>query len=233
MPFPWHSPAMLIHTCHAMAQPFCDSAMSFVKVHVVDGNIQTASLLMVTTVMELRVVAGRSWTWAGRLQAVSGRLMLIHTYHAIHMLLSCRGQPWPCEVTFRTAWSRHTRQTAWHGGIKHSQSVYVCVCAQVCGYVCVVHAHRCVHCVHMQVCVLCTRAGVCCAPTQVCVCCAHAQVCVVHMHRCMCMHAGCACVCTCGCVNVRVCVHVRMRVCVCQILSRMSLQNGNKFTCYY
>jgi hypothetical protein len=45
MLFPSCSPAALIHMCHAITLPFFDSAMSFVKVHAVDRNIQTASLL--------------------------------------------------------------------------------------------------------------------------------------------------------------------------------------------
>jgi hypothetical protein len=35
--------AALIHTCHAMHLPFSDSAVSFVKVRMVAGNIRTAS----------------------------------------------------------------------------------------------------------------------------------------------------------------------------------------------
>jgi hypothetical protein len=42
-------------------------------------------MLMITTFVELRVVAGRSRTQAGRLYAVSGRPMLIHTFHAMSM----------------------------------------------------------------------------------------------------------------------------------------------------
>jgi hypothetical protein len=55
-----------------------------VKVRVVDGNIRTASRLLVTFV-ELRVVVRRSRTRAGRPHAVSGQPMLIHIYHAIPM----------------------------------------------------------------------------------------------------------------------------------------------------
>jgi hypothetical protein len=39
-------------------------------------------MLLITTFVELRVVAGRSRTRAGRPHAISGRPMLIHTYHA-------------------------------------------------------------------------------------------------------------------------------------------------------
>jgi hypothetical protein len=46
-------------------------------------------MLLITTLVELRVVAGRSRTWAGRPNAVSGGPMLIHTYYA-HAAL-CRG----------------------------------------------------------------------------------------------------------------------------------------------
>jgi hypothetical protein len=90
--------------------PFSDSAVYFVKVRVVDGNIRTASpattlykrclvshwppaseigMLLVTTFVKLRVVAGRSRTRAGSQLDVSGRPMLIHTYHAVPMLLPC------------------------------------------------------------------------------------------------------------------------------------------------
>jgi hypothetical protein len=57
---PFRSPATLIHACHAATLPLSDCAVSFVKVRVVDGNIRTASLFLVTTFVELRVVAGRS-----------------------------------------------------------------------------------------------------------------------------------------------------------------------------
>jgi hypothetical protein len=46
-------------------------------------------MLLVTTFVEIPVVAGRSRTQAGRPHAVSGRPMLIHTCHA-HAAL-CRG----------------------------------------------------------------------------------------------------------------------------------------------
>jgi hypothetical protein len=95
IPFPCRSPAALIHTCHAATLPFSDSAVSFVKVRVVDGNIRTACLLLVTTFVELRVVAGRGRMWAGRPNAVSERPMLIHTYHAVpmpHCAVALRGR---------------------------------------------------------------------------------------------------------------------------------------------
>jgi len=42
MPVPNHV-VLLIHTCHAATLPCSDSAVSFVKVRVVAGNIRTAS----------------------------------------------------------------------------------------------------------------------------------------------------------------------------------------------
>jgi hypothetical protein len=84
--------AMLIHTYHAAPLPFSDSAVSFVKVCVVAGNIRTASptvqqigVLLITTFVELCVVAGRSWMRAGCQHAVSGWPILIHTCHAMSM----------------------------------------------------------------------------------------------------------------------------------------------------
>jgi hypothetical protein len=81
-----------------------------VTVRVVDGNIRTASeidILLITTFVELRVVAGRSRARVGRPHAVSGRPMLIHTYHAA----LCRGLE-------RSLSKRHGRGIAWerHGG---------------------------------------------------------------------------------------------------------------------
>jgi hypothetical protein len=119
---PCRSPTALIHTCNAATLPFSDSAVSFVKVHVVDGNIRTASLVLVT-IVELRVVAGRSRTRAGRPNVVSWRPMPIHAYHADPMPLPCRAVPWPWEVAFRTAWSWHGRGTAWHVWIKHGRTM--------------------------------------------------------------------------------------------------------------
>jgi hypothetical protein len=90
MPFP----AALIHTCHAAPLPFSDSSVPFVKVRVVDGNIRPASpatILLVTTFVEFRVVAGRSRTWAGCPRAVSERPMLnSHISRRFHAAL-CRG----------------------------------------------------------------------------------------------------------------------------------------------
>jgi hypothetical protein len=101
IPFPCHA-VPLIHTCHAAPMPCSESAVSFMKVRVVAGNIRTASptvqkivffvlcyyhylqswvwivvmgigMLLITIFVELRVEAGRSRTRAGSPQAVSRR----------------------------------------------------------------------------------------------------------------------------------------------------------------
>jgi hypothetical protein len=48
-------------------------------------------MLLITNFPELRVVAGRNRTRAGRPHAVSGRPMLIHTHHAVPLPRPCRG----------------------------------------------------------------------------------------------------------------------------------------------
>jgi hypothetical protein len=82
-------------------------------------------MLLTTTFVELRVVAGKSRTRAVRPHAVSGRPMLIHTFHAMSMPRTCRAVPWPWEVTFRTAWSWQCTGAAWHIWIKHGFTVLV------------------------------------------------------------------------------------------------------------
>jgi hypothetical protein len=63
-------------------------------------------MLLITTFVELRVVARRSRTPAGRPRAVSGRPMLIHT---------CRATPMPrCAVTLRSRF-QNGMVMAWHG----------------------------------------------------------------------------------------------------------------------
>jgi hypothetical protein len=71
MPFPCRFPAALIHSCYVASLPFSDNAVSFMEARVVDGNIRIASLLLVTTLVELRVVAGINRIRTGRPNAVS------------------------------------------------------------------------------------------------------------------------------------------------------------------
>jgi hypothetical protein len=62
-------------------------------------------MLLITNFVELRVVAGRSRTRAGRPHAVSGRLMLIHTCHAALMSR--------CAVALRSRF-QNGMVVAWH-----------------------------------------------------------------------------------------------------------------------
>jgi hypothetical protein len=112
--------AALIHTGHAAPLPFSDSAVSFVNVHVVAGNIWTVSPTVewigmppITTFMELRVVAGRSQTRAGCPHAVSGRPMLIHMLCHAHAAL-CRGLDMSLSEQHGCSMG-----VAWHVWIKH------------------------------------------------------------------------------------------------------------------
>jgi hypothetical protein len=62
-------------------------------------------MLLITNFLELRMVAGISRTLAGGQHAVSGRPMLIHTYHAVPM-------PRPCHGLERSLSKRHIRGMA-------------------------------------------------------------------------------------------------------------------------
>jgi hypothetical protein len=63
-------------------------------------------MLLITNLVELRVVAGKSRTRAGRPHAVSGRPMLIHTCHA---------KPVPrCAAALRSRF-QNGMVVAWHG----------------------------------------------------------------------------------------------------------------------
>jgi hypothetical protein len=66
-------------------------------------------ILLITNFLELRVVAGRRRTLAGRQHAVSGRPMLIHTYHAVPMPSPCRD---PATTLERSLSERHIRGMA-------------------------------------------------------------------------------------------------------------------------
>jgi hypothetical protein len=63
-------------------------------------------MLLITTFVELRVEAVRSRTRTGRPHAVSGRPILIHTCHALHMLR--------CAVALRNRF-QNGMVVVWHG----------------------------------------------------------------------------------------------------------------------
>jgi hypothetical protein len=73
---------------------------------------------LITTFLELHVVAGRSRTRAGRPHAVSGRPMLIHTDHAVPL-------PRPCRGLERSLSERHIRGMA---GERHGESNTAALC---------------------------------------------------------------------------------------------------------
>jgi hypothetical protein len=62
--------------------------------------------MLLINFVELRVVAGRSWTRAGRPHAVSGRPMLIRTCHAMRITR--------CAVALRSRF-QNGMVVAWHG----------------------------------------------------------------------------------------------------------------------
>jgi hypothetical protein len=68
-----------------------------------------------TTVVELRVVVGKSRTRAGRTHAISGRPMLIQTHHAA----LCRG----LEKSLSERYGRGMTGAARHVRIKHGRTV--------------------------------------------------------------------------------------------------------------
>jgi hypothetical protein len=77
-------------------------------------------MLLITTFLELRMVAGRSRTRAGSPHAVSGRPMLIHTYHAVPM-------PRPCRVLEGSLSERHIRgMTGERLGMCESNTAALC-----------------------------------------------------------------------------------------------------------
>jgi hypothetical protein len=84
-------------------------------------------MLMMINFLELRVVAGIRRTLAGGQHAVSGRPMLVHTYHALSMLLPFRHPvatlPRPCHGLERSLSKRHIRGMA---GERHGNGM-VCV----------------------------------------------------------------------------------------------------------
>jgi hypothetical protein len=84
--------------------------------------------ILMTTFVELRVVAGRSRRRAGLPQAVSRRKMLIHTCHVI----PCHEAPLPCcTVALKSrfqngmvgAWQGRGMGMAWYVWIKHDRTV--------------------------------------------------------------------------------------------------------------
>jgi hypothetical protein len=77
-------------------------------------------MLLITNFLELDVVAGISRTLADRPYAVSGRPMLIHTYHAVT-------QPRPCHGLQMSLSERHIRSMAGERhGMRESNTAALC-----------------------------------------------------------------------------------------------------------
>jgi hypothetical protein len=80
-------------------------------------------MLLITTFVELRVVAGRSQTREGRPHAVSGQPMLIHTYYAMPMPRSAVALRSSFQNGMVVAWHGRSMGAAWHVRIKHGLTV--------------------------------------------------------------------------------------------------------------
>jgi hypothetical protein len=101
---PCRSHAALIHPCHAALQRYSDSAVSFVKFRVVDGNARTASPATTLYSNDLRGTPRGC-----RKKPNAGRSPICRLWTAdANSHMPCRAVPWPWEVAFRTAW-------LWHG----------------------------------------------------------------------------------------------------------------------
>jgi hypothetical protein len=121
MPCPCRSPAALIHTCHVASLPFSDSAVSFVKVRVVDGNIRTAS--PTTTLYNNNL---RGTPRGSRKKPKAGRSSTCRLWTAdanSHIPCCSHGAPMPrCAVALRSrfqngmvvAWQGNGTGAAWH-----------------------------------------------------------------------------------------------------------------------
>jgi hypothetical protein len=130
MPFPCRSPAALIHTCHAAPLPFSDSAVSFVKVRVVDGNIRNASPAATLYSNYLRETPRGS-----RKKPNSDRWLTCRLWAAdANSHIPCRSHAAPmprCAVALRSrfqkgmvmAWNGNGTGAARHVRIKHSRTV--------------------------------------------------------------------------------------------------------------
>jgi hypothetical protein len=77
---------------------------------------------MITTFVEISVVAGRSRTRAGRLYAVSGRPIPIHTCHAMPLPRCAVALKIRFKIGMVVAWHRRGMGAAWYVRIKHSRT---------------------------------------------------------------------------------------------------------------
>jgi hypothetical protein len=135
MPFPCRDPATSL--------PFSDSAVSFVKVRVLDGNIRITSSTVSPRSWQTLLgftLATSIWDWyasdnnlpgttrGSRKKPNAGRSPTCRFWTTdANSHIPCRSHvvplSWPWEVAFRTTYSCHGRGTAWYVWIKHGRSV--------------------------------------------------------------------------------------------------------------
>jgi hypothetical protein len=112
---PCHTNVALIYKCHAAPLPFTDSAVSFVKVRVLDGNIRNASP---ATTLYSNNLSGTPRGSRTKLNA--GRSPTCHLWTAdanSHILCRSHAAPMPrCAVVLRRRFQNGT-VVAWHGNV--------------------------------------------------------------------------------------------------------------------
>jgi hypothetical protein len=94
--------SQMLCRAHAVPLQFSDSAVSFVKVRAVAGNIRTASPATTLYSNNLRETPRGS-----RKKSKAGRSLACRFWTTdanSHMLCPCCAVPWPWKVAFRTAW---------------------------------------------------------------------------------------------------------------------------------
>jgi hypothetical protein len=109
IPFSCRSPAALIKKCLAVPLPFSDSAMSFVKVRMVDGNIRNAS--PATTLYSNNL---RGTPLGSRKKPNAGRSPTCHLWTAdANSHIPCRSHAALCRGLEKSLLKRHSRGMAW------------------------------------------------------------------------------------------------------------------------
>jgi hypothetical protein len=113
MPFPCRYSAALIYTYHAALLPFSDSAMSFVKLRVVNGNIRNAC--PATTLYSSKL---RSTPHGSRKKSNVGRSPTCRLWAVdANSHIPCRSHtaPMPCCVMALRIRFQNGMVMAWHG----------------------------------------------------------------------------------------------------------------------
>jgi hypothetical protein len=106
---PCRSPAALIHTCLAAPLPFSDSAVSFVKVRMVDGNIRTASP---ATTLDSNNLRGTPHSSRKKPNAVRSPTCRLWTADA-NSHIPCHSHAALCRGLQKSLSERHGRGMAW------------------------------------------------------------------------------------------------------------------------